>query len=291
MLSDYRRARDRIIEREREYNGESATKEEIERYSQDIWNALLGIYDGYANLKTTITMLCPKCGKPDPSSQHLESPCTQCSKKWSIQEIRRDKKSWKRIKWRLDDILEYIKKFHMPLKNSFEYRDTKKFMKLEWAEGDRVTLWMQLDYMSFLKNYCPAALMDIILKFSSCIFLKNVFVKYMNCDRVHREPKRLLSLCGPLQWYPRKGTDSKREITFHFGPTNSGTTFEAMKSFKEQGKSAIYCAPFSLLAMQVYQDVTKEGILCDLKTVEDFKYRQDSVKCCCSVEMVDLSKK
>ncbi|GLJ41659.1 hypothetical protein SUGI_0862120 [Cryptomeria japonica] len=43
--------------------------------------------------------------------------------------------------------------------------------------------------------------------------------------------------------------------------------------------------------MQVYQDVTKEGILCDLKTVEDVKYRQDSVKCCCSVEMVDLSKK
>ncbi|GLJ41663.1 hypothetical protein SUGI_0862190 [Cryptomeria japonica] len=267
---------------------------DIERYSQDIWNALLDIYDGYANLKTTITMLCPKCAKPDPSSQQLHSLCTQCCLEWSIQELIQDleiSESWKIVKWRLDVILEDIKKFHMPLKNSLEYTDIKKFKNLKWAEGDPVNVWMQLDYMSFLKNYCPAALMDIILNFWRGIFLKNVFVKYMNCDRVHQEPKRLLSLCGPLQWYPRKNTDFRRKITFHFGPTNSGTTFEAFKSFKAEGKSAIYCAPLSLLAIQVYQDVNKQGILCDLITGEDVKHYPGSVKWCCSVEKVDLSKK
>ncbi|GLJ41664.1 hypothetical protein SUGI_0862200 [Cryptomeria japonica] len=279
---------------EEDYYREEEGYINIERYSQTIWNALLDIYDGYANLKNTITMLCPKCGKPDPSSQHLHSPCTQCSQEWSIQEVMEDpeiSRSWKRVKETLDVILEDIKKFYMPFKNSLEDTDIKIFKELKWAEGDRNTLWMQLDYMSFLKNYCPAALMDIIINFWRGIFLKNVFIKYMNCDRVHQEPKRLLSLCGPLQGYPRKNTDFRRKITFHFGPTNSGTTFEALNSFKAEGKSAIYCAPFSLLAMQVYRDVNKQGILCDLITGEDVKHHPGSVKCCCSVEMVDLSKK
>jgi ATP-dependent RNA helicase SUPV3L1/SUV3 len=69
---------------------------------------------------------------------------------------------------------------------------------------------------------------------------------HLNCLE---ELKHLSNLSEPANWYPG-ARQIKRKIIYHAGPTNSGKTYSALKSFTTSA-SGIYCGPLKLLANEV----------------------------------------
>ncbi|KAG4066866.1 hypothetical protein HA402_012933 [Bradysia odoriphaga] len=82
--------------------------------------------------------------------------------------------------------------------------------------------------------------------------------------------KQNSDLTNPPSWYP-EARCRKRRIVYHAGPTNSGKTYRAMQRFLE-AKTAIYCGPLRLLAVEVFQKSNKMGTPCDLVTGENRQY-------------------
>ena len=60
----------------------------------------------------------------------------------------------------------------------------------------------------------------------------------------------------------------ERRIFLHVGGTNAGKSFEAIRALAS-AKSGVYLAPLRLLAYEVYDTLTKEGISCAMITGEE----------------------
>ena len=74
-------------------------------------------------------------------------------------------------------------------------------------------------------------------------------------------------LTRPQEWFPYARLD-QRKIIFHSGPTNSGKTFEALERLK-QAKRGMYLGPLRLLAAEIYENLTTQGIYCNLYTGQE----------------------
>lgn len=57
----------------------------------------------------------------------------------------------------------------------------------------------------------------------------------------------------------------KRTVHYHAGPTNSGKTHNALEALMH-AQSGLYCGPLRLLAVEVYERVNEQGVLCNLLT-------------------------
>ena len=104
--------------------------------------------------------------------------------------------------------------------------------------------------------------------------------------------KKISDLTEPSYWYV-EARELKRKIIYHAGPTNSGKTFTALKSFLASS-SGIYCGPLKLLANEVFIKANQSNTDCDLVTGEERKFakadQQPSAHVACTVEMVKLDK-
>ena len=76
-------------------------------------------------------------------------------------------------------------------------------------------------------------------------------------------------LTKPQDWYLHARL-SRRKIIFHGGPTNSGKTYQALQRLK-QAKKGMYVGPLRLLAAEVYERLTAEGIYCNLFTGQEMR--------------------
>jgi len=74
-------------------------------------------------------------------------------------------------------------------------------------------------------------------------------------------------LTRPHDWFLHARLD-QRKIIFHGGPTNSGKTYTALQRLKQAPRGA-YLAPLRLLAAEVYEQLTAEGIYCNLFTGQE----------------------
>ena len=80
-----------------------------------------------------------------------------------------------------------------------------------------------------------------------------------------------------------------RKVTFHSGPPNSGKTYNAIVAL-QKAKSGIYCAPLRLMAFEVYDQLTKLGIDCNLITGEEQLLNHKHPQVICStIEMASFS--
>lgn len=84
----------------------------------------------------------------------------------------------------------------------------------------------------------------------------------------------------------------RRKIIFHYGPTNSGKTYHALKCFLN-AKRGVYCAPLKLLAHEVFKKSNDQGVSCDIVTGE---YKENILgddqiadHVSCTVEMLNTS--
>jgi hypothetical protein len=78
----------------------------------------------------------------------------------------------------------------------------------------------------------------------------------------------------------------KRDFICHFGPTNSGKTYDALQEFKK-AKSAIYLAPLRLLAREIY-DEFKDELDISLVTGEEIIGNVNASHITSTIEMLDI---
>ena len=81
----------------------------------------------------------------------------------------------------------------------------------------------------------------------------------------------------------------KRHFVLHVGPTNSGKTYDAMKSLKSAG-SGVYLAPLRLLAFEQFDGMNADGYPCSMITGEEREDVPDAKFTASTIEMLDLSR-
>jgi Helicase conserved C-terminal domain len=73
----------------------------------------------------------------------------------------------------------------------------------------------------------------------------------------------------PPDWY-LYARMHRRKIIFHGGPTNSGKTYQALQRLKKAQKG-MYLGPLRLLAAEIYERLTADGIYCNLYTGQEVR--------------------
>ena len=79
----------------------------------------------------------------------------------------------------------------------------------------------------------------------------------------------------------------KRKIYIHLGDTNTGKTYNAVERLKE-AKKGVYLSPLRILALENYDKLNNEGIVCDLMTGEEEIIKENSTHVSCTIEKVNL---
>lgn len=79
----------------------------------------------------------------------------------------------------------------------------------------------------------------------------------------------------------------KRKIYIHLGDTNTGKTYNAVERLKT-AKKGVYLSPLRILALENYDKLNNEGIVCDLMTGEEEIIKENSTHISCTIEKVNL---
>ena len=99
--------------------------------------------------------------------------------------------------------------------------------------------------------------------------------------RIEEEQRQLQYIFGiEYEMDPR----SETEYILHLGETNTGKTFNALKSLK-QAASGSYLGPLRLLALEVFETLNEDGVPCSLKTGEEEKIVDNAKHLAGTVEM------
>ena len=80
----------------------------------------------------------------------------------------------------------------------------------------------------------------------------------------------------------------KREIFFHVGPTNSGKTYQALKTL-EEADTGYYLAPLRLLALEGYENLKAKDVGVSLITGEEEIIDEESTHISSTIEMMNAS--
>lgn len=79
----------------------------------------------------------------------------------------------------------------------------------------------------------------------------------------------------------------KRKFYIHLGDTNTGKTYNAIERLKT-AKKGVYLSPLRILALENYERLNNEGIVCDLLTGEEEILKSNSTHTSCTIEKVNL---
>ena len=79
----------------------------------------------------------------------------------------------------------------------------------------------------------------------------------------------------------------KRKIYIHLGETNTGKTYNAVERLKT-AKKGIYLSPLRILALENFEKLNNEGVVCDLLTGEEEVLRPGSTHVSCTIEKLNL---
>lgn len=96
------------------------------------------------------------------------------------------------------------------------------------------------------------------------------------------EEARILEDIFGREYSPSTGRNIR--YVLHIGETNTGKTHHALAQMKN-ARTGLYLAPLRLLALEVYEKLTKEGVNCGLKTGEEERQVLDATHLACTVEM------
>ncbi|MBU3169910.1 helicase-related protein [Clostridium estertheticum] len=78
-----------------------------------------------------------------------------------------------------------------------------------------------------------------------------------------------------------------RMIYIHLGDTNTGKTYNAVERLKSAQKG-IYLSPLRILALENFEKLNNDGIICDLLTGEEEVLKIGSTHVSCTIEKVNL---
>ncbi|PLR91131.1 helicase-related protein [Bacillus sp. T33-2] len=106
--------------------------------------------------------------------------------------------------------------------------------------------------------------------------------KVAEVERKQAEEKRILDDIFGQEYSPAIGQNIR--YVLHIGETNTGKTHHALTRMKD-ADSGLYLAPLRLLALEVYDRLNSEGVVCSLKTGEEEKLNDGAQHYSCTVEM------
>ena len=84
-----------------------------------------------------------------------------------------------------------------------------------------------------------------------------------------------------------KARNMKRKFYIHLGDTNTGKTYNALERLKN-AKKGVYLSPLRILALENFEKLNKEGVVCDLSTGEEEIINVGSTHTSCTIEKVNL---
>lgn len=79
----------------------------------------------------------------------------------------------------------------------------------------------------------------------------------------------------------------KRKIYIHLGDTNTGKTYNAIERLKT-ARRGVYLSPLRILALENFEKLNSEGIVCDLLTGEEEVLKPGATHISCTIEKVNL---
>lgn len=84
-----------------------------------------------------------------------------------------------------------------------------------------------------------------------------------------------------------KARTMKRKFYIHLGDTNTGKTYNALERLKS-AKKGVYLSPLRILALENFEKLNKEGVVCDLQTGEEEIINVGATHTSCTIEKVNL---
>jgi len=136
---------------------------------------------------------------------------------------------------------------------------------------------------------------DVFLQFKETLFrriLSKAMVDLRDAIQIFQSLNMITDLKNPHEWYPLTRL-MKRKIIFHGGPTNSGKTYHALRRLKEADVSrggGLYCGPLRLLALEVYEQLNRQGISTSLITGQEKREIPGASHVSSTLEMVSMTK-
>lgn len=87
----------------------------------------------------------------------------------------------------------------------------------------------------------------------------------------------------------REARGMRRKFIIHLGDTNTGKTYNAIERLK-QCKNGVYLSPLRILALENYERLNNEGIICNLQTGEEEILHEGATHTSCTIEKLNLKK-
>ncbi|BCZ47844.1 RNA helicase [Clostridium gelidum] len=79
----------------------------------------------------------------------------------------------------------------------------------------------------------------------------------------------------------------KRKFYIHLGDTNTGKTYNAIERLKT-AKKGVYLSPLRILALENFEKLNREGVICNLSTGEEEIINVGATHTSCTIEKVNL---
>lgn len=79
----------------------------------------------------------------------------------------------------------------------------------------------------------------------------------------------------------------RRKFYIHLGDTNTGKTYNAIERLKT-AKNGVYLSPLRILALENFEKLNKEGVVCSLLTGEEEILNPGATHVSCTIEKVNL---
>ena len=78
-----------------------------------------------------------------------------------------------------------------------------------------------------------------------------------------------------------------RKFYIHLGDTNTGKTYNAIERLK-RAKKGVYLSPLRILALENFEKLNNEGVVCELLTGEEEILKEGATHTSCTIEKVNL---
>ncbi|WP_434293746.1 helicase-related protein [Clostridium botulinum] len=166
-------------------------------------------------------------------------------------------RSFKEVYNNYSHLLDYISK---KLVKDYNIKHNTNFDFHEIIKGNR-------------KNYLKSGIMSVLITRHIPTMIFKEF------DRIF--PK------NPKDEY-KEVRHMNRKFYLHLGETNTGKTYNSMERLKES-KKGIYLSPLRILALENFEKLNKEGIMCNLITGEEEIKKEKAQHVCCTIEKLDIN--
>ena len=85
----------------------------------------------------------------------------------------------------------------------------------------------------------------------------------------------------------REARGLRRKFIIHLGDTNTGKTYNAIQRLKEC-RCGVYLSPLRILALENFERLNNEGIVCNLQTGEEEIIKEGATHVSCTIEKLNL---